>query len=126
MSKFDITATMNDWEYALYNDSLHKEERINKLIRKYGFPVREKNLLEEDYVEYDLLKEDLAKMEARDSVYKTLSKGASLDDEDMAKNAEKLKVKEEKQSMDVQTDEDAEALRRIREESKEEKNMIII
>ena len=88
MSKADITDGMSIWEYSLYNEREQKKEHINKLIQKYGFPVRERNLLEEDYIEYDLLKDDLEKMEKQNSVYQTLARKTSLDDEDMAENAE--------------------------------------
>ena len=92
MSKSDITDDMSIWEYSLYNEREQKKERINKLIQKYGFPVRERNLLEEDYIEYDLLKNDLEEMENQDSFYKTSQRVTSLDDEDMAENAEIAKV----------------------------------
>lgn len=118
MSKADITDGMSIWEYSLYNEREQKKERINKLIQKYGFPVRERNLLEEDYIEYDLLKDDLEKMENQDSVYRTLARKTSLDDEDMAENAE---VGEKKQNRE-DIDDDAEALRKIRENSQKQKS----
>ena len=91
MSGYDITDGMSDWDYALYNERKRKENRLNRLIQKYGFPVREENLLEEDFVEYDLLKNDLEQMQKKDVASTSQTHGTSLDDEDMAKNAEKVR-----------------------------------
>ena len=67
---------------------------MNSLIKKYGYPVREENLLKEDYVMYDFLKEDLAEMEDSRLSSKSASRSSSLDDEDMERNAEMVKVQE--------------------------------
>ncbi len=91
MSKYDINEPLNVWEDGLNNSRKRKQEWIDGMIKKYGFPVREENLLKEDYVMYDFLKEDLAKMEDSRLSSKPVSRGSSLDDEDMERNAEKLK-----------------------------------
>ncbi len=91
MSKYDINEPLNVWEDGLNNSRKRKQEWIDSLIEKYGFPVREENLLKEDYVMYDFLKEDLTKMEDSRLSSKPVSRGSSLDDEDMERNAEKLK-----------------------------------
>jgi len=116
MSKYDITDNMNQWEYAMYNMRQQKEARINKLIKKYGFPIDEQNLLAEDYYEYDVLKPDLEAMKTAQLAAKPMPHGSSLDDVDMAKNAAIVKAKKEA----AQTDADAELLREIRENSKKQ------
>ncbi len=107
------------------NSRKRKQEWIDSLIEKYGFPVREENLQKEDYVMYDFLKEDLAKMEDSRLSSKPVSRGSSLDDEDMERNAEKLKEQNPYATSSTQTstannnaeDEQTEALRKIREQS---------
>lgn len=130
---YDETAGMNDWDYALYNMRRQRRDRVDALIQKYGFPINEKYLLAEDYAEYDLLRDDIQKMEnewlkpkapssilARKSqpsvseakaqakeidgevedtesfATRPTPRGSSLDDEDMAKNAEIVKKKKER------------------------------
>lgn len=96
MSNYDITENMNDWEYAMYNMRRKRQDRINALVKKYGYPINENNLLPEDYYEYDSLKSDLEAMETTATLTssqtsKPMPHGSSLDDEDMAKNAEIVK-----------------------------------
>ncbi len=76
------------------------------------------------YTEYDFLKDDLAKMEDSRLSSKSASRGSSLDDEDMKRNAEKLKEQNPYATSSTQTstannnaeDEQAAALKKIREE----------
>ena len=120
MSKYDINEPLNVWEDGLNNSRKRKQEWIDSLIEKYGFPVREENLLKEDYVMYDFLKEDLTKMEDSRLSSKPVSRGSSLDDEDMERNAEKLKEQNPYAISSTQTstannnaeDEQAEALKK--------------
>ena len=111
MSDFDINEPFNVWEDALNNERKRKQEWMNSLIRKYGFPVREENLLEKDYAMYDFLKDDLAKLEKSRLSYQPAPHGSSLDDEDMERNA----LRQRKQ-----TEEDADVLKRIREEGQKQ------
>lgn len=133
MSNYDITENMNDWEYAMYNMRRKRQDRVNALVKKYGYPVNENNLLPEDYYEYDLLKSDLEAMEKTSAqTSKSMPHGSSLDDEDMERNAQKLKEQNPYAASSTQTstannnaeDEQAEALRKIREdqEKSEENN----
>ncbi len=77
------------------------------------------------YTEYDFLKDDLAKMEDSRLSSKSASRGSSLDDEDMKRNAEKLKEQNPYATSSTQTstannnaeDEQAAALKKIREQS---------
>ena len=62
MSKYDVTDDMNLWDYSMYNMRQQRKDRIDALIKKYGFPIDEKNLLREDFIEYDLLKPELETM----------------------------------------------------------------
>lgn len=95
MSKSDITDTMNDWEYALYNMRRKRKERVNTLMEKYGFPMNKRNILPEDYYEYDLLKSDIEAIEATsDQTSKLMQYSLSLDDEDMTQNVESVKAQE--------------------------------
>ena len=82
MSGYDITADMSDWDYALYNTQRDRKRRVDALVKKYGFPIREQDLLEEDYVEYDLLKNDLQSMEKEEPVNYALLRNLSPEDED--------------------------------------------
>ena len=53
--------------------------------------MREENLLKEDFALHDMVKDDLEKMEKDYYAYQSQPRGSSLDDEDMERNAEKLK-----------------------------------
>lgn len=86
---------MNLWEYSLYNMRRQKKDRVDALIKKYGFPIEEKNLLREDFIEYDLLKPELEAMKTEKLAQTPTPHGSSLDDEDMAKNAAIVKAKKE-------------------------------
>lgn len=116
MSKYDITNDMNQWEYALYNMRRQRKDRIDALIEKYGFPIEEKDLLKEDFIEYDLLKPELEAMKNEQLATKPTPHGSSLDDTDMAKNAAIVKAKKEA----AQTNADAKILKKIRENSKKQ------
>ena len=118
MSKYDINEPLNVWEDGLNNSRKRKQEWIDSLIEKYGFPVREENLLKEDFALHDMVKDDLAKMEKDYYAYQSQPRGSSLDDEDMERNAERGKVQKDTTS---QTDADAELLKRIREKSNKSK-----
>ena len=118
MSKYDINEPLNVWEDGLNNSRKRKQEWIDSLIEKYGFPVREENLLKEDFALHDMVKDDLAKMEKDYYAYQSQPRGLSLDDEDMEWNAERGKVQKDTTS---QTDADAELLKRIREKSNKSK-----
>lgn len=120
MSKYDITDDMNLWDYSLYNMRQQRKDRVDALIKKYGFPIEEKNLLKEDFIEYDLLKPELEAMKAEKLAQKPTPHGSSLDDEDMAKNAAIVKAKKEAAT---QTDVEAELLRQIRENSTTHKEL---
>lgn len=120
MSKYDVTDDMNLWDYSLYNMRQQRKDRVDALIKKYGFPIEEKNLLKEDFIEYDLLKPELEAMKAEKLAQKPTPHGSSLDDEDMAKNAAIVKAQKE---ATTQTDADAEHLRQIRENSTKRKEL---
>ncbi len=94
MSKYDINEPLNVWEDGLNNSRKRKQEWIDSLIEKYGFPVREENLLKEDFALHDMVKDDLAKMEKDYYAYQSQPRGSSLDDEDMERNAERGKSQE--------------------------------
>lgn len=125
MSKYDINEPLNVWEDGLNNSRKRKQEWIDSLIEKYGFPVREENLLKEDFALHDMVKDDLAKMEKDYYAYQSQPRGSSLDDEDMKRNAEKLKEQNPYATSSTQTstannnaeDEQAAALKKIREQS---------
>ena len=118
MSKYDINEPLNVWEDGLNNSRKRKQEWIDSLIEKYGFPVREENLLKEDFALHNMVKDDLEKMEKDYYAYQSQPRGSSLDDEDMEWNAERGKVQKDTTS---QTDADAELLKRIREKSNKSK-----
>ncbi|MCM1322781.1 MAG: hypothetical protein NC218_01200 [Acetobacter sp.] len=121
MSKYDITDNMDDWEYAKYNEKQRKQERINALIKKYGYPIEERDLLKEDFVEYDLLKQDLEAMETEQLTQKSTPHSSSLDDEDMDRNdGNTTGTTEQHREETNQSDTDAEILRKIRENNKKQ------
>ncbi len=120
MSKYDITDDMDLWEYSMYNMRRQKKDRVDALIEKYGYPIDERNLLKEDYAEYDLLKPELEAMKQNQLAQMPTPHGSSLDDEDMAKNAAIVKAKKE---ASTQPDEEAELLKKIRENSTTRKEL---
>ncbi len=95
MSKYDINEPLNVWEDGLNNSRKRKQEWIDSLIEKYGFPVREENLLKEDFALHNMVKDDLEKMEKDYYAYQSQPRGSSLDDEDMERNAEIVKVRKD-------------------------------
>ena len=130
MSKYDINEPLNVWEDGLNNSRKRKQEWIDSLIEKYGFPVREENLLKEDFALHNMVKDDLEKMEKDYYAYQSQPRGSSLDDEDMERNAEKLKEQNPYAISSTPTstannnaeDEQAEALKKIDRAKLKERN----